>query len=460
MRGIFLFKKQVFDAILPLLSHYLETDFMIKLTFPRFFLTALIALASIVPAAAQTQRSAQELYDEVEGYVKSRIAGLAAVGKRPTRDEISLLEGEQTDLASKNAEKIGAFPKPTNQDLMFIGLLHEKAGNNNNKALTAFRRVLKEAEPSDISPAVQVARSRMVVYAGREKLFDEMEKAYAGWLQGTAAYPSMKASLEGSMAAAYFNGKKYDQAIKYAQSAFNLIKNLEAKTWKERSQKTDIYATLVETLVLSYQKGDRKDDALSLLAETRALAFTIPSASLYEKVMKMVGKYGVSEKKLMEKIESMPKADPAPEFAVKKWMGQEPSTLEGLRGKVVLLDFWATWCGPCISTFPRLRNWHKKYSPQGLTIVGITSFYGRIGPEKVSQADELNYLEKFKEENKLPYGFAITQGEETASKYGINAIPATFLLDRHGVVRYIGVGASKEEAENLEDMIKKVLAEQ
>jgi thiol-disulfide isomerase/thioredoxin len=432
---------------------------MIKLTFPRFILTVFLAFASIVPAAAQAQRSAKELYDEADGYVKARIAGLAAVGKRPTRDEMIKLEEEQTDLASKNAAKIEAFPSPSNQDLTYMGLLHEKA-DDDKKALNAYRRVLKQAEPSDISNPVQIARSRIVVYAGWEKLFDEMEKAYAGWIQGTPAYPSMKASLEGSMAAAYFNGKKYDQAIKYAQSAFNLIKNLEAKTWKERSQKTDIYVRLVDTLVLSYQKSNRKDDALSLLAETRALAFTIPSASLYEKVMKMVGTYGVSEKKLMEKVESMPKADPAPEFVVKKWMGQEPSTLEGLRGKVVLLDFWATWCGPCISTFPRLRNWHKKYSPDGLTIIGVTNFQGRIGPQKVNQVEELDYLEKFKEEHKLPYGFAITQGEEADAKYGINAIPATFLLDRHGVVRYIGVGASKEEAENLEEMIKKVIAEQ
>jgi peroxiredoxin len=72
---------------------------------------------------------------------------------------------------------------------------------------------------------------------------------------------------------------------------------------------------------------------------------------------------------------------------------------------------------------------------------------------------ELDYLRAFREKYKLPYTFAVSQTGEAASKYGIAAYPTTVLLDRNGVVRYIGIGAGTEESENLESSIKKVLAE-
>jgi thiol-disulfide isomerase/thioredoxin len=168
---------------------------------------------------------------------------------------------------------------------------------------------------------------------------------------------------------------------------------------------------------------------------------------------------GFSEKKLMQKVESYAKADPAPEMKMVEWLGQDATTLEQMRGKVVLLDFWATWCGPCISTFPRLRGWHKKYGGNGFMIVGVTQYYGEQGGKRMSPLQELDFLREFKEKHKLPYGFAISNPGEAASKYGVNALPSTVLLDRNGVVRYIGIGAGAEEVENLEDMIKKVVGE-
>lgn len=219
---------------------------------------------------------------------------------------------------------------------------------------------------------------------------------------------AQKPTLEGIMAVAYFKDGKYEPAIKYGEDAFNQVKNLEAKTWSERNKKTDVYGNLVELLVLSYQKVGRKEDAVNILAEGRALSFTIPSATLYRKVMDIVNKNTISEKKLMQKVESIKSADPAPELSVREWVGQEPTSLENLRGKVVLLDFWATWCVPCISTFPRLRGWHKKYGPNGLTIVGVTRFYGSDGGRRLTPLQELDFLREFKNKYEMPYGIAVS----------------------------------------------------
>lgn len=107
----------------------------------------------------------------------------------------------------------------------------------------------------------------------------------------------------------------------------------------------------------------------------------------------------------------------------------KPFDLKQLHGKVVLVDFWATWCGPCLAEMPHLQEAYEKYREKGFEIVGVS-----LDEDKES-------LDEFLKENKLPWmqlyeSDASKRGFENANvkRYGINAIPAMFLLDQSGRV--------------------------
>ncbi|MHC5071620.1 MAG: redoxin domain-containing protein, partial [Planctomycetota bacterium] len=122
---------------------------------------------------------------------------------------------------------------------------------------------------------------------------------------------------------------------------------------------------------------------------------------------------------------------PAPALQVDAWLGGTPSKLLDLRGKVVLLDFWATWCKPCIAGFPTLRGWRKKFGADKLVVIGVTSHDGQT-QEKIAA---------FVSEQKLPWRVAVDPQKRPHLAYGVGPIPHLVVIDRGGVVRLTHVGS-------------------
>ncbi len=134
---------------------------------------------------------------------------------------------------------------------------------------------------------------------------------------------------------------------------------------------------------------------------------------------------------------------PAPEF-VRNDLAGNSVDLEDFRGKVVLLNFWATWCAPCQLEMPTFAAWQRQYGPQGLQIIGVSMDDDSVPVSGLAAKLKLNY--------------PVLMGDANLGRQygGVLGLPLTYLIDRNGIVR--GRSQGEIDLKTMEKRLQTILA--
>ncbi len=399
-------------------------------------------------------RTAAQLFDDADKYTEKKFAEFE---KRHMAFDARLsdkIKQEQHDLAASYAALLAAR-KLEGQDVYYLGLLYNLA-RNFDAALETMRRFLAENPKATGEPA-QNARAIIVIQAAKKGLLDEASGRLVEYAKDQPQLAEDRYALENWVGVGYFKIKDYEHALPHAQEMWSAAK--EAAKKKRLFERDTMLNEAVVLLSETELKLKKKDDAIAAVQEMNALSLSLPSGNLHKLALRRQLQIDPSIDLFKSSGDPRATATAPPEIVANEWIDQQPAKLSELRGRVVLLDFWATWCGPCRVTFPRLQKWYQNYNDKGLVIIGMTTFEGHAEGKQLTRTQELDYLRDFKKKFHLPYGFAIADSSENDRNYAVSSIPTTFLLDRRGVVRFISVGSNDEESAALARMIKKLIEE-
>lgn len=151
-----------------------------------------------------------------------------------------------------------------------------------------------------------------------------------------------------------------------------------------------------------------------------------------------------------DKLIPSDKATTAPEFAKGNWINSDPLTLDKLRGRVVVVEFWTFGCYNCRNTLPAVKAWDAKYREHGLTIVGVHT------PE-IDNEYILDNVRKEVPALGIKYPVVTDNDYQTWKAYGVEAWPTIVVLDKQGRIRWEHIGEGRYEES--ERVIKTLLAE-